>query len=83
MIFVNRPKGAIGGESTELVLTWRSLGHEVDRPGLCAEVLAGTVDPDVHALGLLRGSDVQLQEPFGGDDDKKTVLFETRPNTFG
>ena len=44
-------------------LTFRSGGNEVNGPCLGPQVLAGSVDPDVHALGLLRRSDVQLHEP--------------------
>ena len=34
-------------------LTAGGLGHEVDGPCLGPHVLAGAIDPDVHALGVL------------------------------
>ena len=36
---------------------------EVQCPGLGSEVLAGTIDPDIHSLGLAGLLDAQTEEP--------------------
>ena len=67
------PKLSSGVEVTHsltlLALTCRLLGDELDGLGLCPEVLARAVDPDVHALrdvvGLLQGQ-VPVQDSLVG-----------------
>ena len=36
---------------------------EVQCPGLGSEVLTGTIDPDIHSLGLAGLLDAQTEEP--------------------
>ena len=44
-------------------ITFWVFWDEVQCPGLGSEVLTGTIDPDIHSLGLAGLLDAQTEEP--------------------
>ena len=54
-------------------ITFWVFWDEVQCPGLGSEVLTGTIDPDIHSLGLAGLLDAQTEEPA----EKTTMVICT------